>query len=108
MSIDIRNETTISLNQVARMLPPGRRGRPVHLSCVLRWIIDGVRTPKGPVRLEALRIGSRWITSIEAVQRFAGAQTPDLDCPKSIVQATDGARLKAADRAGKALVRLGM
>jgi hypothetical protein len=108
MSIDIRNETTISLNQVARMLPPGRRGRPVHLSCVLRWIVDGVRTPTGRVRLEAVRIGSRWITSVEALERFAARQTPDLESDRPALSRSPGTQRRAAERAGKKLESLGI
>jgi hypothetical protein len=73
------DETLISLPQAARRLPPGRRGRPVSLSCVLRWILDGVPGPDGQrVRLEACRLGARWLTSVEALGRFAARLTPAL------------------------------
>lgn len=53
--IDLANEKTISLS-AARMLPPGRRSRSVTLSCLLRWVLDGMKAPTGEkVRLEALR-----------------------------------------------------
>jgi hypothetical protein len=75
--IDIASETTLSLTQAARLLPPGRRGQPVTLSCLLRWVLEGAKAPDGArVRLEALRVGGRWITSREAIQRFAVALTP--------------------------------
>jgi hypothetical protein len=74
--IDLRNESTLTLAQAARMLPPGRRGRPATLSCVLRWVRDGVKTPTGTIRLEAIRLGGRWLTSVEALERFAARQTP--------------------------------
>jgi hypothetical protein len=105
MSIDFRNESTISLSQAARMLPPGRRGRPVTLSCVLRWVLDGVRTPAGIVRLEAIRLGGRWLTSIEAIERFADRQTPDFDGKLS---PPPRSRNRAAERAGKQLENLGI
>ena len=47
-------ETVPDLAAAARMLPPGRRGRPAHLSTVLRWVVGGVKLPGGDVvRLEA-------------------------------------------------------
>ena len=75
-SIDIKNETLLGLKAAARMLPPGRRGRPVSLSCVFRWILYGVKLPDGTTcRLAAVRLGGRWLTSVEALQRFAERQT---------------------------------
>ena len=62
-------ETTLGLAEAARSLPAGRKGRRPHLSTLLRWILEGVRGPRGErVRLEGLRLGSRWITSKEALQ----------------------------------------
>lgn len=107
MSIDLRNETLITLNQAAKMLPPGRRGRPVHLSCILRWILSGVRTSHGRIRLEAIRMSGRWLTSIEALQRFAEAQTPALADPPPLPR-TSMARQRASERAEAQLQKLGI
>jgi hypothetical protein len=75
--LDILNESSISLTEVCRTLPKGKRGRQVHLSCVLRWITQGSKAPDGRrVRLEAVRVGGRWITSKEALARFVAALTP--------------------------------
>src|SRR5262245_33527542 len=106
--IDLRTETPLSLAQAARMLPPGRRGRPVTLSCILRWVMDGVRLPTGDtVRLEAIRMGGRWLTSVEALERFAAGQTPRLgDSPD--VPRTPGRRLRASERAARQLEKLGI
>src|SRR5262245_24463868 len=82
MPIDIITEEILSLTQAAKTLPPGRAGRPVSMSCMLRWVLEGVRLPSGErVRLEAIRLGGRWLTSKEALQRFADAQTPQLIDP---------------------------
>jgi hypothetical protein len=108
VSIDLRTESPISLSQAARMLPPGRRGRPVTLSCLLRWVLDGVQTPNGKVRLEAVRLGGRWITSVEALGRFAERQTPKLDRPAEAPPRTLRARQRAAERAGQELAKLGI
>jgi hypothetical protein len=69
--IDLLRENSISLTEAAGLVPPGRRGRPTHLSTLLRWIKPGVRG----VRLEAVRLGGRWVTSREALQRFADRLT---------------------------------
>ena len=53
----IIRETPLSLTEAARRIPPFRRGRSVTASCIMRWILDGVRTPNGKVRLEAVRVG---------------------------------------------------
>lgn len=106
--ISLANEQTISLAAAARMLPPGRRGRPVNLSTILRWVLDGVRGSAGqPIRLEAVRMGGRWLTSVEALERFAAAQTPRLDGNPSLPRSPT-ARGRASDRAAKELEKLGI
>ena len=105
--IDLRNETTISLTQAARLLPPGRRGRPVTLSCILRWVLDGVRLASGErVRLEATRMGGRWLTSVEALQRFADRQTPGPRSEQGSRTLTQ--RRRAQERAHEALDKAGI
>jgi hypothetical protein len=76
MGIDVEHERLIGVSAAARLLPPNRGERPVHPSCILRWITSGVRVGGEIVRLEALRLGGRWVTSVEALQRFGEAQTP--------------------------------
>jgi hypothetical protein len=107
MIIDLRNETLLTLTQAARMLPNSRRGRPVHLSCIYRWILDGVKTPQGKVRLEAVRLGGRWLTSAEALQRFAAAQTPDL-ADRPPLPRSPSSRRRASERAEEQLRRIGI
>jgi len=109
MSIDLSSERTISLAAAARLLPPGRRGRPVNLSTLLRWVLDGVKLPDGKrVRLEGVRLGNRWITSVEALERFAARQTPDLDDDQPKLSRTPTARQRASERAAKALEQAGI
>jgi hypothetical protein len=75
--IDLKTESILSLREAAKLLPPARQGRPVSFQCVLRWVLSGTRSPSGEtVKLEAIRLGSRWLTSREALQRFAEALTP--------------------------------
>jgi hypothetical protein len=107
--IDLSLEDPISLPQTTRLLPPGREDRPVTLSCVLRWILKGAPGPDGKrIRLEALRVGGRWVTTIQALQRFAEALTPHLDGEPTPAQRTPTARRRAAERAGEQLDALGI
>ena len=108
--IDLTTETTLSLSQAARLLPPGRGDRPVTLSCVLRWVLRGARSPSGElVRLEAVRLGGRWLTSREALQRFSEALTPDLTGGQTApTPRSRGRRQRASERAGRELERLGL
>jgi hypothetical protein len=75
--IDLQRETLISLTKAAQLLPPGPRG-PKSPSCILRWILDGVQLPSGEhLRLEGVKLGAQWFTSVEALQRFGERQTPE-------------------------------
>jgi hypothetical protein len=67
--IEFSKEHCFGLSEAARLLPHGRGGNPVSLSSLLRW--SGER-----VHLEAVRLGGRWVTSREALQRFAQRLTP--------------------------------
>jgi hypothetical protein len=69
--IDLKSETPLSLAQAAALLPPSRGGRRVHRSFLIRAITRGTNG----VRLEAVRIGRRWITSVEAIERWLEGQT---------------------------------
>ena len=109
MSLDLRNETPISLAAAARMLPPGRRGRPVSMSCVLRWVLGGVRLRSGEVvRLEASRMGGRWLTTVQALERFADRQTPKLDEEEGPVPRSPRQRASASELAERELTKLGI
>ena len=106
--IDLSKETPLSLTQAARLLPPGRGDRPVTLSCLLRWILRGARAPSGQlVRLEAVRIGGRWVTSREALQRFAEALTPSFE-NASPAPRPPSSRQRASERAAKQLQKMGI
>jgi hypothetical protein len=75
--LDVLREQLISLAAAAATIPPARNGRKTHISTLLRWIQTGAKAPDGSlVRLEGLRIGGRWMTSRQALQRFAERLTP--------------------------------
>lgn len=108
-TLDISHETALSLSAAARRLPRLRAGRPVHPATLLRWVLDGIRGPGGGrVRLEAVRVGGRWVTTAEALERFQGALSivPDeRACP---TPRTPGQRQRAAETAGRELDKLGI
>src|SRR6516164_6958747 len=102
--IDLRNERTLSLAEAAGKFPSYRRGRPLTVSCVLRWILTGTKTPSGEVvKLEAFRMGRRWLTTLESLQRFADAQTPNLESKHNGAPRPPGSRRRASERAEKRL-----
>ncbi len=62
----IRSENPVDLQTAASIFPRGEMFRSVSVRAVFRWIIGG----KKGVKLEGIRIGSRWYTSVEAISRF--------------------------------------
>jgi hypothetical protein len=110
--IDLAAEQPIPLAAACRLVPPGRNGRKTHISTLIRWITAGSRAPSGErVRLEAVRVGGRWLTSASALQRFAAALTPRLgDDPPAATPAprTPSQRRRAAERACRELQDAGL
>jgi len=102
----------ISLGQAARRLPSYRESRPVSPSTLWRWISRGVLLADGShVRLEAVRLGGRWLTSIPALERFTQAQTPAVEAgpaPTPNTPRTLAQRARAAERAAAELEKLGL
>jgi hypothetical protein len=106
--IDLKTESTLSLAQAARIVPPTRLDKPVHVSTIVRWILHGVRG----VRLEAVRIGGRWITSHEALERFTAALTANHTSsspqPSNPPRPTSAARQRKQERVDRELSALGV
>lgn len=76
---NLLTERLIGLAEAARLFPAYRQGRPVSPVTPWRWATKGVRRSDGAtVRLEAVRVGGRWLTTVEAVERFIQNQTPIL------------------------------
>ncbi len=95
--IDLKTEKPLSLAQAARGVPPTRQDKPVHVSTLTRWILRGVHG----VRLEAARLGGRWVTSEEAICRFSAALTDLQDTPAGAL-APDARRAPIARRRPRA------
>jgi hypothetical protein len=107
--IDTTIEAPIPLSEAAKLIPPARQGKRTHLSTLLRWILRGARNLAGEVvRLEAIRLGSRWMTSREALQRFAERLTPRTDAHAPPAPRTPTARRRASERAAAELEKIGI
>ena len=107
--IDLTVEDPIPLAAAAKLLPPGRNGRRCHMSTLLRWVLNGAKGPDGAVvRLEACRVGSRWLTSKQALQRFATRLTPQVDAEPAPAPRTASRRQRAAEQAAAELDKLGI
>ena len=64
----LNSEKVVSFTEAAKALP-AINGRRIHPSALWRWARKGV---KG-VRLETRRLGGRFVTSMEAIERFSKA-----------------------------------
>lgn len=94
---DLLSESLLSAPEAARRVPPTRLDRPTHVSTIIRWITHGVRG----VRLEAVRLGGRWVTSVEALDRFAAALTAQAEQARSgakVVPPTHNATSRREER----------
>jgi Protein of unknown function (DUF1580) len=99
--MSILEETPVSLHEAAGLLP-GTHGKPLNFSTVWRWILKGVLAADGErrVKLEAVRLGGRWVTSREALQRFSEslterpAPTGDMRTPTERKRRTTAAKAK--------------
>jgi hypothetical protein len=96
MAIDPNTECIISLSIAAKLLPPRRRGRRPHVSCLYRWTISGCRG----VVLESIQIGGTRCTSREALARFFDRLTSQRETLRPAVRPrTAAVRRRAVERA---------
>src|SRR5262245_52846403 len=97
-----------TITRAARRCPSTRQGKTVTLSCVLRWVLTGVRGPDGRrIKLEAARLAGKWITTPAAIRRFVAAQTPHTaEAPTEIRSPTS--RRRVSERAAHELDLLGI
>jgi hypothetical protein len=72
MAIDLSVERAISPAEAAAIWGASRGGRPTHPTRVLKAIKVGTPVPGGGrVFLDGLRLGGGWVTTREAIQRYA-------------------------------------
>src|SRR5688572_3574372 len=101
----LTNETTVTLAEAAAQLPR-LNGKRIHTSALWRWGVKGVRG----VRLEMLLLGGRYLTSLEALERFgrALAETGHPSTPPPRKIRPECSRRKAVARAEADLRRAGI
>jgi len=75
--IDVSRETLVLIRDVPRLLPPRPSGKRLHVSAVYRWLLTGVQG----VVLDSIKVGGSTYTSVEALQRFAEAQSQGRTSP---------------------------
>ncbi len=103
MRINFKTETVIDVkHQAPAYMGLSRNGRPVHYSFLIRAITKGINGHK----LDGLRIGRRWVTSVEAIQRWAERQT-DPHGPET-TRRTAAARRRADAHAERELEKRGL
>ena len=106
---EIKSGEGKTLIVAARRFPRTRQGKPVTLSCLLRWVMSGVTGPDGGrVYLESARLAGRWVTTPSAIGRFVKAQTPCVNDPPHRPVRTWAARRRASERAAKKLAQMGI
>jgi hypothetical protein len=104
----ILSEDLLTFRDAAQLLPSNRAGKRVAFSTIWRWVLKGVRAIDGRlVKLEAARVGGRWLTSRQALERFSAALTPTNDAGAEPIR-TPTAQKRASDIAKKKLEKLGI
>jgi hypothetical protein len=110
--IDMSKETVFGLCEAAKYVPR-TSNRPVHHSTIWRWCRVGIRG----VKVEHLMVGSRCVTSREALNRFfqklselppASAEPDDLSPPLRASKRTPARRRSDVDRAKADLASAGI
>lgn len=72
---EVKSGQGIGLSEACKLFPPFRPGQRTHPATLTRWIQFGVRGLNGnKIKLDAVRCGSRWITTAGAIERFLIAQ----------------------------------
>ena len=109
---EIQSGEGLSLSAAGRLFPGHRGGKFVDPSTVFRWLTKGTRTTDGRVvKLEAVRAGTRWLTSRGAIGRFVAALTPTVDpasAPTTPTSRSPAARNRASEQAAEALRKMGL
>jgi hypothetical protein len=100
-----------SLAAAVRPLPAHRGKGSVNPCTAFRWVTKGVKTPDGRVvKLEAARVGGRWLTTPEAVARFLQSLTAAADpiATRSLpTPRSETASRRASERAAEKLKKMG-
>jgi hypothetical protein len=109
MAIDLSSEIAISIAEATELWGRSRGGKPTHPSRVIKAIKNGTRVPGGGrVYLEGLRLGGQWVTSREAIQRYALLLTAAVTGRPAALAPVSPARAGALARVDRALDAAGI
>ena len=99
----------VTVAGAARLFGDFQEDTPLHPSTLVRWITRGVKLADGRrVRLEAARVGAKFVTSKEAVLRFVAAQTEAGNPTGADAPRTPAARTRASEKAAAELEAIGI
>ncbi|WP_439628793.1 DUF1580 domain-containing protein [Gemmata sp.] len=106
----LNGEALIGLTAAGKLFPGYRGESPLNPSTLFRWITSGARATSGVrVKLEAVRLGNRWVTSVEAINRFASSlTTASLPADDVAPPRSPASRRRGAVAAGVELDALGV
>jgi hypothetical protein len=102
----LSTENVVTLSEAAAHLPR-LNGRKPHTSTLWRWARKGIRG----IKLETRRVGGRFVTSVEALDRFAKtlSEIPLADRPDPPPKPpTDRQRQRSVEQAERTLAKAGI
>jgi hypothetical protein len=111
VAANLLSETLISFSEAARLIPAYRGQGRCNPSTIFRWATIGITAPSGErVFLEVIRLGGRYLTTREALERWAHRLTPTRDDaePTRPTPRTPGRRQRESERAAKQLEKAGI
>jgi len=102
----------LGLAAAGRLFPAHRGKGSMNPSTVFRWVVKGQKTGCGAVvKLEAVRVGGRWLTTRSAIARFVTTLTefaePEESPPYQRIR-SPAERRRASERAALELKRRGV
>lgn len=78
----ILNEGPESFSTLAKRFRSSRRDGCMTPQCLWRWHKKGAKRPDGSiVRLEAIVVSGRYLSSFAAIERYIAAQNESIACP---------------------------
>ena len=106
---EIQSGQGLALSAAGRLFPAHRGTGSVDPSTVFRWVIRGSKSSDGRiVKLEAVRVGGRWLTSQAALTRFVAALSASVESPPHQLPCrTPTERTRASAAAGRKLREMG-
>lgn len=101
----LSGEPLVTVAEAAARFPGARGADRLHPATITRWIMKGARALDGRrVTLEAVRLGSRWLTSEAALARFVAALG---ERPDNAPIRSPAAHSRASESAARHLIEMG-